>query len=346
MNKNNNKICLILYNVLLDDVEPDDSDSVAMERTEIGAVRKSLKELGYEVRTLGLRRITAKVISQIEEIDPDFIFNLCESLYKRSKAEMYIAGLFELLRIPYTGSPPLALGLALNKKKANQILKSIGIPVPPSVVALPGEDLNFGDLTPPFIVKPLCEDGSAGITSKSVVESYEAVKRLIRDIHENYCQPAIIEEFIDGRELIISLLEEEGVSRVLAVSEIDFSDLPKNEPKIVSYDAKWNKKSPLYHGTKLICPAEIDNVLKNRIEKIAIKVFKEIGCRDYARVDMRISENRRPYVVEVNTNPDIAPESGFENAAIAAGMTYIDFISAIVKNTLKRNSRKEVVEKD
>ena len=333
------KTCLILYNqwgsvqsaVTTDEEE---FDSTAESRSETQTIKKILKEFGMNVRVLGIRGITARIIRQIEEIKPDMVFNLCEALYEKSQSEMYIAGLLELLRIPYTGSPPFALGLALNKLKCKQVLKSVGIPVPPSVVVPVGEQPNIEDLTSPFIVKPIREDGSAGITKDSVAETQADVEKLVRMVHEEYSQPALVEEFIEGKEFTVAVVG--NPPRVLGIGEIDFSKTPEGEPKIISYRAKWDATIPVY----AVFPANLTNGLKARVEKTAVKAFQAIGCRDYVRIDIRVSENRRVYVLEINTNPDISPEAGFEDAAKAAGITYTDFVHEVVENTLKRKGDK------
>ena len=337
MPSNENTTGLILYDVLLPgkESEEEELDSAAEVRTEVAAVRKTLRELDYKVRTLGLRRITAKIVNQIEEINPDFIFNLCEALYDSNRAEMYLAGLFELLRIPYTGSPPFTLGLAMNKRRTKEVLRSAGIPVPKSIVVGLGEETNLKNLEPPLIIKPLHEDGSAGITSDSVPNKEKDLKDQINYIHKEFNQPALVEEFIEGRELHVSVVGDKN-PRVLAVSEIDFSRFPKNEPRILSYEAKWHTKSELYKKSPVICPADIEENLKKRLYRVAIAAFEELGCRDYTRIDTRVDKNNRIFVLEVNANPNIAPEDGFEDAAKVAGMTYVDFIGEIVKNTLKR----------
>lgn len=289
------KTCLIFYNRL--EEEPDTReeliDSAAEERTEIPAVRKALRELGFDVRTLGIKNLSSRVIKDIEEIKPDFIFNLCESLYGESLAEIYIAGLFELLGIPYTGSPPLTLGLALNKRRAKEVLDFNGVAVPKAVIEKIDESPDLRRLEPPFIVKPIHEDGSAGIHEKSVVEDVAEAEKLAKKIHEDYAQPALVEEYIDGREFTVPILER-GEPTVLAISEIDFSKFPKDKPRIVSYRAKWDRKSRVYRNSPIICPANIELSLKAKIEKISLAAFSAIGCRDYARLDIRVNENNKP----------------------------------------------------
>ncbi len=336
------KICLIVYDILNGKPTPDDPNSdytFAEDRTEIEAIKNALKQGGFGAKTMGLRRINAKVIAQIEEINPDVIFNLCESLYDESRYEMYTAGLFELLKIPYTGSPPFSLGLALNKRKSKQILRAAGLPVPSSVLAISGQPFSLYDLEAPYIIKPVREDASYGISSKSVVKTKEEVEERVKFIHENYQQPALIEEFIPGRELNISITGS-AEPRVLAIGEIDFSKMPKGEPNIVSYQAKWDKKSPLFDATEPVYPAKVEEEIKAKIERSAIKAYSEIGCRDYARIDMRLKDDGKFYILEVNANPDISPESGFYKATKVAGISYDQWICEIINNALKRTPRR------
>jgi D-alanine-D-alanine ligase len=188
----------------------------------------------------------------------------------------------------------------------------------------------------PIIVKPLHEDGSLGISKESVVLDDETLSRQIRYVIDKYHQPALVEEFIDGRELNVSLIETNGKVGVLPISEIDYSEVPEGIPKICGYEAKWVAESPEYQKTKPICPAPLEWVMKKRVEHIAIKVFKLFGCRDYARVDMRIDRNGKIYVLEVNPNPDISPQAGMTRAIKVQGMTYTEFIGNLLERALQR----------
>lgn len=342
-NEESLKKCLILYNVIPKEPHPDDSPmDLSEERTEVAAIRGALKECGYSVRTLGIRYMSPKVIHQIADTDADFIFNLVEQLYDQGRMEMYVAGLFHLLKIPYTGSPPLVLGIAQNKAKTKQILKAAGIPVAPGFVALPGENTTLASLNLPVIIKPVREDGSAGITSHSIAHTSEEILKMVAMVHEEYKQPALVEEFIDGREFHVYVLGN-SPPRVLAISEIDFSAMPKNEPHVLSYDAKWVTTSPAFKGTEEVVSPAIDDSLKARLERTALKAYKEIGCRDYSRIDMRVNEDGRAFVLEVNTNPEVAPESGLENAARSVGMTYAQLIGEIAGYALERPPRTQEV---
>ncbi len=331
---------MVLYNAAggkpPEESSKNDFDSLLNERKDVEAIRNSLKEIGFSVRTLGFRRLNSRITSVFEEIKPDLVFNLCETLYNhphKALTEMYVAGWLELLKCPYTGSPPIALGLSLNKMRCKQVLKASGLPVPPSVAVLVGEKPDLESITPPFIVKPVREDGSFGIAKNSVTKHPHEVEEKTIFIHEKYRQPALVEEFLDGREFTVVVVG--NPPRVLGIGEIDFKNMPSGEPRIRSYQVKWDKNGPEAIAR---FPAEIETSLKNRLEKISVKAFQLLGCRDYARVDIRVSENRRPYILEVNPNPDISPDGEFGDAAKAAGINYTDLIKGIAENTLERGT--------
>jgi D-alanine-D-alanine ligase len=190
----------------------------------------------------------------------------------------------------------------------------------------------------PMMVKPACQDASLGITSQSVCHTVEHLRKQIRYIHEIYEQEALVEEYLDGREFNVSVVGEKN-PEVLAVSEIDFTGLPESEPKIVSYRAKWDEESPLYRCTAPICPANIGRRLENRLRDIAIRSYQCVGCRDYARVDMRTDARGNLHVLEVNPNPDISPKAGFARAARAAGYSYSGIILRISEAAMERGAK-------
>jgi D-alanine-D-alanine ligase len=188
----------------------------------------------------------------------------------------------------------------------------------------------------PTIVKPLHEDGSLGISRESVVYDHKALIKQIRYVIDQYQQPALVEEFVEGRELNVGLMETDGKVGVLPISEIDYSEFPVGVPRICGYEAKWVTESPEYQKSKPICPAPLESVMKKKVEHIAVKVFKLFGCRDYARVDLRVDEDGRIYVLEVNPNPDISPQSGMARALKAQGTTYAEFVGNLLERALRR----------
>jgi D-alanine-D-alanine ligase len=304
---------------------------------DIGAAEEAVRALGHQCFVMAIRDEILTVIHWLKETRPDVVFNLCESVYGNTCWEMNIPALLDLFRIPYTGSSPLTLGLCQDKGKVKDILLSQGILTPRYKIFDRGADHLKGDVFP-IIVKPLHEDGSLGISGGSVVFDDEALRRQIRYVIEMYHQPALVEEFIDGRELNAGLLETNGKVEALPISEIDYSEFPEGVPRICGYEAKWVTESSEYQKSKPICPAPLEGVIKKRVEQIAVKVFKLFGCRDYARVDFRLDRNGEIYVLEVNPNPDISPGSGMNRAIKAQGMTNTEFIGGLLEKALQRKS--------
>jgi D-alanine-D-alanine ligase len=306
---------------------------------EVRSVQKALKPLKFDTSLFPVALDIYKLIDYLKASPPGIIFNLCESVDGDPTQEMNIAGLFELLGIPYTGCRAFTLGLALNKPLVKQILNCNGIPTARYFIAHTSSRIYLNGHKFPMIVKPMREDASIGISNESVVTNREDLKRRVEFVLDEHYQPALIEEYIEGRELNVSVVgNEEPVT--FPVSEIDFSDLPVEYPKIVSYNSKWMSKTVEYECTKAVCPAE--DLTKSEIDNIqetAKRVYRLLGACDYARVDMRF-KNGIPYVLELNPNPDISsdvPEdTGFTRSAKAHGWDYDFLIQQIINFALKR----------
>jgi D-alanine-D-alanine ligase len=327
----------VLYNLYERLQKGEEKDYVAEDAIveEIGAVEKGVRVLGHECYVMAIQGEIYPVIHWLKEIQPDVVFNLCESVYGNACWEMNIPALLDLFQIPYTGSPPLTLGLCLDKGKVKDILNSQGILTPRYKIFDRGFKPMKGNVFP-IIVKPLHEDGSLGISRESVVYDDEALNKQVQYIIERYHQPAIVEEYIEGRELNVGLLETNGNVSVLPISEIDYSEFPEGIPKICGYEAKWITESVEYQKSKPICPAPLEWVMQKSVEHLAVRVFNLFECRDYARVDMRIDRDGKIYILEVNPNPDISPQSGMTRALKVRGMTYEEFVGRLLERALKR----------
>jgi D-alanine-D-alanine ligase len=307
-------------------------------REEVSAIEESLRGGGLFPCVLSIDGFSKDLVDTLLRISPKFVFNLCEEINGKPELEMCVAGMLELMGIPYTGSTPFALGLALNKFHVKQILRSAGIPTARGYLRYPGQKLTIPrGMRFPMFVKPSHEDASLGINSNSVCHTVAQLEKQILYIHEVYAQEALIEEYLDGREFNVSVVGDRN-PKVLAISEINFSGLPEDEPRIVSYRAKWDEESPMFGFTVPICPANITRRLENRIKDIAIRSYQCIGCRDYARVDLRTDSRGSIYVLEVNPNPDISPKAGFARAARAAGYSYSDIILRISEMAQERGT--------
>ena len=333
---------VLLYNLLERLEKGEDKDRVAEAAVtgEIEPVETAIRSLGHQCFVVSLKDEVYTIFHWLKEIDPDVVFNLCESVYDDTRMEMNIPALLDLMYIPYTGSPPLTLGLCQDKDKVKGILLSHGVRTPRYQVfhRLIG-GMDEVRLSLPAIVKPVHEDGSLGITSESVVYEEGGLKRQIRYILETYRQPALVEEFIDGREMNVGLLELNGKLEVLPISEIDYSEFPVGMPKICGYEAKWDPNSIEFQRSKPVCPAPVDPALRRSLESVAMEVYRLFECRDYARVDLRVDGEGRPYVIEVNPNPDISPQSGMARAIKAYGMTYAQFVQGVLEKALRRKSK-------
>lgn len=327
----------VLYNLLERLEKGEEKDLLAEEAIveEIGAIEEGIRSNGHQFFVMAVRNEIDSVIDWLKDIRPDVVFNLCESVYGNARLEMNIPALLDLMRIPYTGSSPLTLGLCQDKGKVKDILSSQGILTPRYKIF----DHEVGSLRGnifPIIVKPLHEDGSLGISKESVVHNDEALNRQIRYVIEKYRQPALVEEYIEGRELNVGLLEGNGSVNPLPISEIDYSEFPEGIPRICGYEAKWVQESIEYQKSKPVCPAPLEWVIQKQVEHLAVKVFKLFGCRDYARVDMRVDRHGKIYVLEVNPNPDISPPSGMARAIRVQGMTYSEFIGKVIDKAIQR----------
>ncbi len=304
-------------------------------------VSAALRASGYGVQTLEFKDNWAAVLKKISNSRMDLIFNLCEEFRGQSKLEMNIAALLEMIAVSFTGSSSLVLGLTQDKGKTKSILANHGIPTPACALYAPGARNISPSLRYPLIAKPVGEDGSLGIDNDAFAADEKILRRKVRSIHRSYCQPALVEEYIEGRELNISIVGGEK-PQVLPISEIDFSTLPAGLPKICSYAAKWVEGTREFAHTLPLCPANLPPDIRKRVSSVALESYRLLECRDYARVDIRLSPQGVPYVLEINANPDISPDAGMVRSAMAAGFSYNSFISQIVEVALARSRRQSL----
>jgi len=265
----------------------------------------------------------------------DLVVNLAEGFGDDLRAEPNVAGFLELLGVPYTGSPPGALGVARDKGISKLVLEREGIPTPRFQLFRTGNEpftLAF-----PVIIKPVLEDASIGITADSITRDEADLRVKVARILETYDQPALVEEYIEGREVNAALIIGPRGAEVLPISEIVFS-LPEGIPKILGFEAKWLEDSLFFQNTVPICPAPLEPGLKRRIESLAVQACSALGVENYARVDFRIrDEDGEPFVIEVNPNPCINPTgSGFARAAAATGMDYPKLVERLARSALDR----------
>jgi D-alanine-D-alanine ligase len=302
--------------------------------SEVVAVRRALRELGHAVSCVPLALPFEAARDRLQKLDVDLVFNLFEGFCGYPGTEPDIPETLSEFGIPYTGCPPEALKLGLDKAGTKAVLKAGGINTPDFQLLGPGHLASFR-LDYPCIVKPNSEDGSHGMSAESVVRDSLALERQLTKVTGSYGgAEALVEEFIDGREFNATVAGNSGAA-VLAVSEIAFS-LPPGMPAILTYEGKWETGSDYYRGTVAVCPARIAEDERQLITGTAEKSYRLTGCRGYARVDMRMDRQGRLAVIEVNPNPDIAPDSGAALQAKTAGLDYTRFIEKIVLLALEK----------
>lgn len=307
----------------------------------IEAVRKALAS-HPDVECEVIEAVPDRAIDRLLVKDLDIVFNLAEGFIGASREAQFPA-LLEMLDIPYTGSGPLALAIALDKGRTKEILSYHGIPVARFVTTgrpidsiravLPGSDF-------PYIVKPVSEGSSKGIRNSSFVTSLDAMNREIERIANEYSQEAIIEEFLPGREFTVAVIGSGANARMLPIVEINFGELPEEANRIYSYEAKWVydvAENPLHIFT---CPADMSDRLRDEIENVALRTYEVLDCKDWSRIDIRLDARGRANVIEINPLPGILPNpeenSCFPKAARAAGLTYETMLLSVLKSGCDR----------
>jgi D-alanine-D-alanine ligase len=259
----------------------------------------------------------------------DLVFNLCEGIDGIAELEAPSIGVLHLLGVPFTGASARTLQLCLDKDLVNTLLDRAGIPVPRWTVARPGDEIESVGF--PAICKPAAEDASLGIEQRSVVRSMRALKTRVAAMHQIW-DAVLIQRFVQGREINVGILGD----RVLPISEIDFGAMPRGKWNIVSYSSKWSTGSEEDLGTAPRCPADLSGELATEVEQIALAAWAAVGGSGYGRVDMRIDESGRPWVLEVNANADISADAGLARMAKVAGMSYPELILAVVDVALAK----------
>ncbi|MCX6335162.1 MAG: ATP-grasp domain-containing protein [Bacteroidia bacterium] len=315
--------CCIIFNQPREDALADELD--VLEQVEF--IEENLNQLGIETYRKG---ITANFMKEVEKLSaekPDFVFNLVESINNKGELCYFVPALLNMHSIPYTGNPVEAMFITTSKALTSKTLKQSGINNPGGFAPSEREKLITGNQ---YIIKPVWEDGSLGITGESVFTyspEYEMKLRNYKDSHW------LIEDYIEGREFNISVLSSNNGPEVMPPAEMTFNNFGKGMPKIVDFKAKWEEGSFEYENTIRHFPGDkLNPVLKKRIMDAALECWHVFGLKGYARVDMRVDLNDNPYVIEVNANPCLSPDSGVVAAITAAGLPFTDVVSRIIND--------------
>jgi D-alanine-D-alanine ligase len=313
--------CCIIYNQPSEGALADELD--VLEQVEF--IEKHLGELGIQTYRKG---ITAAFMQEVQELSaekPDFVYNLVESINNKGELSYFVPALLNLYSISYCGNPLEAIFTTSSKLLSSKMLQSAGIMNPRAFLPSQHNLLTIGKK---YIVKPVWEDGSLGITSDSVFIYNSSINERLEKLDDTHW---FIEDFIDGREYNLSVLAGKNGPEVLPPAEIVFKNYTGDKPRIVDFKAKWEMESFEYANTVREFPGDdLNLVLREKLISTAEKCWYLFGLRGYARVDMRTDENDNPYVIEINANPCISPDGGFVAATKMAGLEFNNVLQRII----------------
>ena len=308
----------------------------------LGQIEQALRAGGHESRRVMVDASVDPLVHDLMNDRPDLVINLAESFAGKSALESNIAALLNLLDLRYTGSSPAGLLVAGDKTLSKKVLVFHGIKTPQFATVYRGMVDWAGDVKFPLIVKPPQEDASLGITHRSIVRDVRELLEKIAELQSEYQQPALAEQFVEGREFYVGVLGNAN-ARALPVIELDFSRFPADRPRIASWAAKWgdegDAKGAEFEGTASIFPEHLPDELREEMQKVAVDAFHALRLRDYARVDMRVTDAGEVYVIEVNPNCYLEAKSEFARAAERDGLSYDALIAQIVELAAARYAR-------
>jgi D-alanine-D-alanine ligase len=318
----------ILFDAGSEEWSPQD---VAAVVANVHEVRDVLRRRGHEVELLPVRYGDFRWLSRVRRAD--LVFNLCEGVNGYARFEDFVVGTLELTGVPFTGCRTWPTAVCHRKHVANTLLSSAGVPVPAFTLAQGNK--APAEFPLPAIVKPAAEDASVGIDNGAVCTSKRALKRRVAQMLEQFDE-VLVQEYVAGREFNVGFVGK----RMLPIAEIRFEDLPQGTWPIVSYAAKWIPGSPEDEGTVPVCPADLSPEVLQGIGRIARKAWEHMSEGEgYGRVDLRLSEDGQPYVLEVNPTPDLSSNAGLARMGRAFGWSYDDLVMQVVDEALMRSQR-------
>ncbi len=308
--------------------DPPDAAAEFDHPDTIKVIAKAFESQGFLVKRIGN---VSQLLENIDKLDVDIVFNISEGLIGRNR-ESQVPILLEMFGVPFVGADALSLGISLDKIMAKKIFMAEGIPTPRFMEIKSLDGLNDIDhMKFPLFVKPRFEGSSKGLTETSRVENMEELKSQVERVISDYKQPALVEEFIRGEEFTVAIIG---------------NDPPETLPIVqIKIDGELKLKDRFYtfghikdDSLEYVCPALINENLKQKLNELAVKTFKAIECRDFGRVDFRVDESGNPYVLEINPLPSLSTEDVFMVISKELGITYEKMLGNILSVALKRNN--------
>jgi D-alanine-D-alanine ligase len=334
------RVMMLVHITLVPPDDLTDPDDPRMEtfRTEYD-VKQALTALGHEVRVVGVYDDLAPVRKTIEEWQPQIAFNLIEDFAGVSAFDYYMVSYLAMMKIPYTGCNPRGLLLARDKALSKKLLAFHRIAVPEFTVFPCGRPVRPARaMRYPVIVKSLTEEGSVGIAQASYVENAEQLRERVTLIHEKFQGDAIAEQYIDGRELYVTVLGNNQL-KVLPIRELAFHDTSEGRPRLATYKVKWDPKYRSRWGIDYRFATDLPNGMAERIAALCKRIYRILDLSGYARIDLRLTPAGELYVLEANPNPGIARDEDSTLSAKKAGIGYRDFIQFLVRLGLSAHAR-------
>lgn len=309
-----------------------DEDTVKTAK-KIAAV---LRNIGFKV---SLFEVNERSVHELPSLKTDFFFNLCGGIGNIPNSEHEVVKILDRIKIPYSGASSDRLQLTTNKEVTKKYFNEYKIPTPYFQIFNSSNEKIKKNLKFPLIVKPVAEDCSIGIHSDSVVENKTQLYKKVQEVISHYKEPALVEDYINTRELNVTIVGNGKQAKVLPISEIVFGKSydEKKKRKIVDFSAKWHESSANYRDTVGLCPTDLDEDIVKKIKRYALKAYRKIcGDPGYARMDIRLSEDNKIFFLEINLNPDISDGMGAARSAKANGWEYPDFLKKIIEvSTIK-----------
>jgi D-alanine-D-alanine ligase len=306
--------------------DPPDANAEFDHPSTIDVIAKAIESQGVKLKKIGN---ASNLLEKIDSLDVDIVFNISEGLSGRNR-ESQVPILLEMAGIPFVGADALTLGLTLDKVMAKKIFIAEGIPTPKFFEIKSSEELvNIDHCKFPLIVKPRCEGSSKGLSENSRVENMGELKKQVEYVVDTYKQPALVEEFISGQEFTVAIVGNDP-PEVMPVVQIKIDGRLKLNDKFYTFARITSDR------LEYICPARISHDLNKKISELALKTYKAVECRDFGRVDFRVDNEGRPYVLEINPLPSLSTEDVFMTVAKAVGISYEEIIGKILKSALIR----------
>jgi len=330
------RVLVLMHHYL---VPPDDVTGVdvatAQWRTEHDVLKTVREDLGHDVHVLGVKDDLGSIRQANDEFKPHIAFNLLEAFHEVGTFDQNVVSYLELLRLPYTGCNPRGMFLARDKALSKKLLHYHRIPIPEFAVVARGRKPRLPKrLTFPLIVKSLTQESSIGISQASVVEDDTKLRERVQFIHDSIATDAIIESFVEGRELYCGVIGNQRL-QVLPVWEMTFAKMPEGQHRIATERVKW---SPKYQAKVGIATGEAKTLSDEQtalVQHVTRRAYKVLELSGYARIDLRLTEQGRVYVLEANPNPQIARGEDFADSAAAAGLSYPALLQRILSTGLR-----------